>query len=66
MRFIRANAEAYGIDPDDIAVMGYSAGGIQAGEFFLHYDEDVLPTALDPGYVPMRSTPFPPTPRPRA
>ena len=52
VRFIRANAEAYGIDPDDIAVMGYSAGGIQAGEFFLHYDEDVLPTALDPGYVP--------------
>ncbi len=52
VRFIRANAEAYGIDPDDIAVMGYSAGGIQAGEFFLHYDGDVLPTALDPGYVP--------------
>ena len=52
VRFIRANADAYGIDPDDIAVMGYSAGGIQAGEFFLHYDEDVLPTALDPDYVP--------------
>lgn len=51
VRFIRANADAYGIDPDDIAVMGYSAGGIQAGEFFLHYDEDVLPTALDPDYV---------------
>ena len=50
--FIRDNAGAYGIDPDDIAVMGYSAGGIQAGEFFLHYDEDVLPTALDPDYVP--------------
>ncbi len=52
VRFIRANADEYGIDPDDIAVMGYSAGGIQAGEFFLHYDEDVLPTALDAGYVP--------------
>ena len=38
VRFIRKNADAYGIDPDDIAVMGYSAGGIQAGEFFLHYD----------------------------
>ena len=49
---VRQNADAYGIDPDDIAVMGYSAGGIQAGEFFLHYDEDVLPTALDPGYLP--------------
>ena len=52
VRFIRKNADAYGIDPDDIAVIGYSAGGIQAGEFFLHYDEDVLPTALDPDYVP--------------
>ena len=31
VRFIRKNADAYGIDPDDIAVMGYSAGGIQRG-----------------------------------
>ncbi|HIS69020.1 MAG TPA: alpha/beta hydrolase [Candidatus Gallacutalibacter stercoravium] len=52
VRFIRKNADIYGIDPNDIAVMGYSAGGIQAGEFFLHYDEDVLPTTLDPDYVP--------------
>ena len=52
VRFIRKNAEVYDIDPDEIAVMGYSAGGIQAGEFFLNFDEDVLPTALDPDYVP--------------
>lgn len=52
VRFIRANADVYGIDGDDIAVIGCSAGGIQAGEFFLHCDEDVLPTALDPDYVP--------------
>lgn len=52
VRFIRANADVYGIDPDDIAVMGYSAGGIQAGEFFLNFDEDVLPTVLDPEYTP--------------
>lgn len=52
VRFIRKNADSYGIDPDDIAVMGYSAGGIQAGEFFLHVDENVLPTALDPDYIP--------------
>ena len=32
--------------------MGFSAGGIQAGEFLLNFDEDVLPTALDPDYVP--------------
>lgn len=27
VRFIRKNADVYGIDPEDIAVMGYSAGG---------------------------------------
>ncbi len=52
VRFIRKNADVYGIDPDDIAVMGFSAGGIQAGEFLMHYDEDVDGTALDPDYVP--------------
>ena len=52
VRFIRKNADVYGIDPDDIAVMGFSAGGIQAGEFLMHYDEDVNGTALDSSYVP--------------
>ena len=32
--------------------MGFSAGGIQAGEFLMHYDEDVAGTALDSTYVP--------------
>lgn len=44
--------DAYGIHPDAIAVMGFSAGGIQAGEFLMHYDEEVNGTALDPSYVP--------------
>lgn len=52
VRFIRKNADVYGIDPDDIAVMGYSAGGIQTGEFFLNFDGEVNGTALDPDYVP--------------
>lgn len=52
VRFIRKNADVYGIDPDAIAVMGFSAGGIQAGEFLMHYDEDVNGTALDPDYIP--------------
>ena len=30
----------------------FSAGGIQAGEFLMHYDEDVNGTALDESYVP--------------
>ena len=52
VRFIRKNADVYGIEPDDIAVMGFSAGGIQAGEFLMYYDEDVNGTALDSSYVP--------------
>lgn len=52
VRFVRKNADIYGIDPNDIAVMGFSAGGIQAGEFLMHYDEDVNGTALDSTYVP--------------
>lgn len=52
VRFIRKNADIYGIDPNDIAVMGFSAGGIQAGEFLMHYDEAVNGTALDSTYAP--------------
>lgn len=52
VRFIRKNADIYGIDPDDIAVMGYSAGGIQAGQFLMGYDEDVNGTILDSSYQP--------------
>ena len=52
VRFVRKNADIYGINPDDIAVMGFSVGGIQAGEFLMHYDEMVNGTALDEKYVP--------------
>lgn len=50
VRFIRKNADTYGIDPDAIAVMGYSAGGIQAGQFLMGYDEDTNGTILDSSY----------------
>ena len=52
VRFIRKNADIYGINPENIAVMGFSAGGIQAGEFPMHYDEMVNGTQLDPDYIP--------------
>jgi acetyl esterase/lipase len=52
VRFIRKNAKAYRIDPDHIAVMGFSAGGIQAGEFLMHYDENVNGSILDKDYTP--------------
>lgn len=52
VRFVRAHAEEYGIDPQDIAVMGFSAGGILSGEMLLNFDGNTLPTVLDPDYQP--------------
>lgn len=52
VRFVRKNAEIYGIDDKDIAVMGFSAGGILAGEMLLNFDGTVNGTALDPDYEP--------------
>lgn len=52
VRFVRKNAEVYRIDPEDIAVMGFSAGGILAGEMLLNFDGLVNGAALDDSYVP--------------
>ena len=52
VRFVRSHAEEYGIDPQAIAVMGFSAGGILSGEMLLHFDGDVSPSVLDPQYQP--------------
>ena len=52
VRFIRRHADEYGIDEKDIAVMGFSAGGILAGEMILHYGNEITPNVLDPSYVP--------------
>lgn len=51
VRFVRKNADVYGISPDAIAVMGFSAGGIQAGEMLLNFDGLVNGTALDSSYL---------------
>lgn len=52
VRFVRQNAEVYGIDDKDIAVMGFSAGGILAGEMLLNFDGTINGTALDANYIP--------------
>lgn len=55
MRFIVLSGKMhrfYGIDGNDNAVMGFSAGGILAGEMLLNFDGLVNGTALDPEYVP--------------
>ena len=52
VRFVRQNAEVYGMDPSDIAVMGFSAGGILSGEHLLHWDGLANGSVLDPAYIP--------------
>ena len=52
VRFVRAHAEEYGIDEKDIAVMGFSAGGILAGEMLRNFDGTVSPAVLAPDYIP--------------
>ena len=41
IRYVRHNAEKYGIDKDKIAVMGFSAGGHLAASASVHYDKKV-------------------------
>lgn len=52
VRFVRKNADIYGIDSKHIAVMGFSAGGIQAGELLINFDGLTNGTSLDSTYVP--------------
>ena len=52
VRFVRAHAQEYGIEEEDIAVMGFSAGGILSGEMLLNFDGEVNGTAMDADYVP--------------
>ena len=52
VRYVRKHAQDYGIEDQDIAVIGFSAGGILWGELLLNFDGAVNGTAIDPGYVP--------------
>lgn len=52
VRFVRKYADVYGIDEKDIAVMGFSAGDILAGEMLLNFDGMVNGTVLDESYIP--------------
>jgi acetyl esterase/lipase len=52
VRFVRSHSEDYGIKERNIAVMGFSAGGILCGEFLLNFDGTVNGTTIDPKYVP--------------
>jgi acetyl esterase/lipase len=52
VRHVRSRAEDYGIDPNNIAVMGFSAGGILCGEMLLNFDGSVDGRAIDLRYIP--------------
>ncbi len=52
VRYVRKHAEDYGIENKDIAVIGFSAGGILWGELLLNFDGTVNGTSIDPNYVP--------------
>lgn len=52
VRYVRSHAQDYDINENDIAVMGFSAGGILAGELLLNFDGYVDGIAIDSRYVP--------------
>lgn len=52
VRFVRQHAADYGISPDDITSVGFSAGGILCGDEALNFDELVNGTALASDYRP--------------
>ncbi len=48
VKYVRAHAEEFGIDPDKIAVVGFSAGGHLCTMLATHFDFEID----DPTYVP--------------
>lgn len=52
IRYVRAHAADYRIDPEDIALVGFSAGGILNGEVLLNWRDKANGTVLDPSYRP--------------
>ena len=53
VRFVRAHADEFELPSENhIAVGGYSAGGILAGEELISWRGHVTPDALDPAYAP--------------
>ena len=52
VRYVRNHAKDLAIDENDIAVMGFSAGGILCGELLLNFDGFKDGISIDPKYVP--------------
>ncbi len=52
IRFVKAHADEYRIDPGNVALVGFSAGGILNGEVLLNWRDLTNGTALDSSYRP--------------
>lgn len=52
IRYVKAHAAEYRISPENIALVGFSAGGILNGEVLLNWRGLTDGTALDDSYVP--------------
>lgn len=52
IRYVKAHAEDYRINPENIALVGFSAGGILNGEVLLNWRDLTNGTALDSSYRP--------------
>lgn len=52
VRYVRSHSMDYGINEKNIAVMGFSAGGILCGELLLNFDGTVNGASIDPNYLP--------------
>lgn len=39
--YVRKNAEAFGVDPNKIGILGFSAGGHLIGDLSVHYDKKI-------------------------
>lgn len=56
VRYIRYNAEELGVNPDNIGLIGFSAGGFQVGSFInLIMNQDVFPEDYEPDEIDMVS-----------
>lgn len=52
IRYVKAHAEDYRINPENIALVGFSAGGILNGEVLLNWRDLTNGTVLDSSYRP--------------
>jgi len=63
IEYVRTNAEEYGIDPNKIGIMGFSAGGAVTMGVTYNYEEKNKPNFIAPVYAWMDILPMSPAPK---